>query len=129
MNRSGTILAPLLAAPGFAAATDLLVLVDEYQLPLGRFRLKGAGSAGGHNGLRSIEGALASQEYARLRVGIGPVPDGVADKADWVLAPFDADEWMALGALLPTLVDAVDCWAREGLTAAMNRCNQPRTSE
>jgi PTH1 family peptidyl-tRNA hydrolase len=105
------------------------VLVDEYQLSLGRFRLRGSGSAGGHNGLKSIEGALASRDYARLRIGIGPVPPDVTDRADWVLAPFAPEEWDTVGGLLPTMVDAADCWAREGLPAAMNRVHQPRTSE
>ena len=56
---------------------------------LGRFRLRGAGSAGGHNGLKSIEGALQRQDYARLRIGVGPAPAGLDDLADYVLAPFD----------------------------------------
>ena len=65
MNRSGAALAPLSALPGFDPATDLLVLVDDVALSVGRFRLRGAGSAGGHNGLKSIEGVLQRLDYAR----------------------------------------------------------------
>ena len=92
MNRSGAALASLRADPTFDPTTDLLVLVDEFQLPAGAFRLRPKGSAGGHNGLKSIEAALQSQEYARLRVGVGPLPEGVGDWADYVLAEFDAEQ-------------------------------------
>ncbi|MEP6474544.1 MAG: aminoacyl-tRNA hydrolase, partial [Gemmatimonadota bacterium] len=69
MNRSGAALAPLRSLAGFDPAADLLVLVDDYATPLASFRLRGAGSAGGHNGLKSVEGALRQQDYARLRIG------------------------------------------------------------
>ena len=127
MNRTGTVLGPLLAEPDFEPARDLLVVVDEAALPLGRFRLRADGSAGGHNGLKSVQGALGSQAYARLRIGVGPQPDGM-DLAEYVLDPFPADEWDTLTALVPSLVDATDCWAQSGITEAMNRFNQPRTS-
>ena len=68
MNRSGAAVAPLLDLPGFDPSRDLLILVDEVALPLGRFRLRGAGSAGGHNGLKSVEGVLRRKDYARLRI-------------------------------------------------------------
>src|SRR5256885_627749 len=76
MNRSGAALASLRADPAFNPATDLLVLVDDFQLPSGSFRLRGEGSAGGHNGLKSIEGALQSRQYARPRIRLGPPPGG-----------------------------------------------------
>ena len=59
--------------------------MDDVALPVGKFRLRGAGSAGGHNGLKSVEGALQRQDYARLRIGVGPVPAGMEDLADFVL--------------------------------------------
>ena len=90
MNRSGAALAPLRALPDFDPANDLLILVDDVAIPLGTFRLRGAGSAGGHNGLKSIEGTLQRQDYARLRIGVGPVPPDVIDLADFVLAPVRA---------------------------------------
>jgi PTH1 family peptidyl-tRNA hydrolase len=124
MNRSGAALAPLRALPGFDPAADLLVLVDDFALPVGKFRLRGAGSAGGHNGLKSIEGALRRQDYARLRIGIGPLPAGTRDTADFVLGPFAADERAALDALLEPMGEAVECWLRDGIELAMNRHNK-----
>lgn len=115
MNRSGAALASLRADPAFNPVTDLLVLVDDFAIPCGSFRLRSEGSSGGHNGLKSIEGALQSQGYARLRIGIGPLPEGVADSADYVLAPFSAAEIEQLEALMPRMVDAVDRWLREGV--------------
>jgi PTH1 family peptidyl-tRNA hydrolase len=124
MNESGAALAPLLAAPAFAPAQDLLVLVDDAALPLGAFRLRARGSAGGHHGLESVEAALGSQEYSRLRIGIGPAPQALDDLAEFVLAPFARDEAAILLALLPLLGDAAECWLAEGIEAAMNRFNK-----
>lgn len=115
MNRSGAALASLRADPTFDPARDLLVLVDEFALPAGTFRLRASGSAGGHNGLKSIEGALLSQTYARLRIGVGPLPEGVGDWADYVLAPFDAEQAEKLAALRPQLEEAVERWVVEGV--------------
>jgi PTH1 family peptidyl-tRNA hydrolase len=114
MNRSGAALAVLRADPAFDPARDLLVLVDDFQIPLGTFRLRREGSSGGHNGLKSIEGALQGQGYARLRIGVGPLPPGTGDWADYVLAPFTPEEDAQLEALLPALGDAVTHWLREG---------------
>lgn len=124
MNRSGQALAPFLADPAFDPTRDLLVLVDDHALPLGAFRLRAQGSAGGHNGLRSVQAAVASTAYPRLRIGIGPVPEGVDDRADWVLGPLAADERRALDLRVPLMVDAVDRWRAEGIEAAMNQYNQ-----
>lgn len=123
MNRSGSALAPLLTLPEFDPARDLLILVDDVALPLGRFRLRGAGSAGGHNGLKSVEGTLRRQDYARLRIGIGPRPEGLADLADFVLADFERDEHAVLEALLDPMVEAITCWVEEGIERAMSRFN------
>lgn len=123
MNLSGEALAALLKEPEFTPSRDLLVLVDDADLPLGTFRLRSRGSAGGHNGLKSIQAALGSQAYARLRIGTGPVPDG-ADLADFDLARFPKHELAVLADLLPTLVDAVTSWVTEGIEAAMNRFNR-----
>jgi len=112
MNRSGAALASLRAEPTFSPARDLLILVDDFQIPLGTFRLRSDGSAGGHNGLKSIEGALQSQQYARLRIGVGPLPEGVTDWADYVLAPFEPDEVEQINALMPQMIEAVDKWLR-----------------
>jgi PTH1 family peptidyl-tRNA hydrolase len=124
MNRSGAAVAPLLDLPGFDPARHLLIVVDEVALPLGRYRLRGAGSAGGHNGLKSIEGALRRQDYARLRIGVGPKPAGLDDLADHVLARFSAEEREMLEQLLDPLAEAVECWVEEGVERAMTKYNR-----
>ena len=124
MNRSGAALAPLRARPGFDPAADLLVLVDDVALPLGKYRLRGAGSSGGHNGLKSIEGALQRQDYARLRIGVGPVPPGLTDLADFVLGDFAPDERKVLDELLDPMSEAVECWLEDGIERAMARFNR-----
>ena len=124
MNRSGAALAPLRAREGFYPAADLLILVDDVALPVGKFRLRGAGSAGGHNGLKSIEGALQRQDYARLRIGVGTVPDGLTELADFVLGPFEPEEWRAIDELLAPMSEAVECWLAEGIERAMSRFNR-----
>jgi len=124
MNRSGAALAPLRLLPEFDPARDLLILVDDFALPVGRFRLRGAGSAGGHNGLKSVEGALRRQDYARLRIGIGPLPPGTGDTSDFVLEPFPEADRAELVALLDPLAEAVECWMAEGIEPAMSRFNR-----
>ena len=124
MYRSGAALAPLRALADFDPANDLLILVDDVAIPLGTFRLRGAGSAGGHNGLKSVEGALQRQDYARLRIGVGPLPADVIDLADFVLAPFAAEESRELDALLEPMALAVESWVVEGIERAMSRHNR-----
>jgi peptidyl-tRNA hydrolase, PTH1 family len=110
MNRSGAALASLRADPSFVPATDLLVLVDDFQIPCGTFRLRAEGSSGGHNGLKSIESALQSRQYARLRIGVGPLPEGVTDWADYVLALFTPEQVEQVETLMPQLIEAVETW-------------------
>lgn len=124
MNRSGAALASLRLCPEFDPSRDLLILVDDVALPVGRFRLRGAGSPGGHNGLKSIEAALRQQDYARLRIGVGPMPEGAPELSDYVLEEFVRDEWDALMTLLDTMAEAVECWLAEGIERAMNRFNR-----
>ena len=114
MNSSGAALASLPADPAFDPARDLLVLVDDFAIPTGTSRLRGEGSAGGHNGLKSIESALLSQQYARLRIGVGPLPEGVSDWSDYVLAPFTPEQREQVEAIMPQLEDAVTKWVKEG---------------
>jgi PTH1 family peptidyl-tRNA hydrolase len=114
MNSSGAALASLRADPAFDPARDLLVLVDDFAIPTGTFRLRGEGSAGGHNGLKSIESALLSQQYARLRIGVGPLPEGVSDWSEYVLAPFTPEQQEQVEAVMPQLVDTVTKWVKEG---------------
>ena len=112
MNRSGAALASLRADPSFDPSRDLLILVDDFQIPLGTFRFRPDGSAGGHNGLKSIEGALQSQQYARLRIGVGPLPDGTGDWADYVLAPFEPEQLEEVEALMPAMIEQVEKWLK-----------------
>jgi len=119
MNRSGAAIAPLRALPDFDPSQHLLILVDDVALPVGRFRLRGAGSAGGHNGLKSIEGVLQRQDYARLRIGVGPAPTGLDDLADFVLDEFNAEERDTITDLLDPMSEAVEVWLRDGVEAAM----------
>jgi PTH1 family peptidyl-tRNA hydrolase len=127
MNLSGQVLRNYARRPFWSAAKDLLVVVDEVQLPVGCFRIRARGSAGGHNGLKSVEQALNSQEYARLRIGVGPSEErkGVyKDLADFVLAPFARDERDDVLALLPPLTASVETWLHEGVEKAMNLHNR-----
>jgi PTH1 family peptidyl-tRNA hydrolase len=123
MNLSGSILRPYARRDGWHAASDLLVVVDEMALPLGAFRLRASGSAGGHNGLKSIEAALGSREYARLRIGIKPTHE-VGDLSHFVLDRFRAAERDTVRELMPTFRELVDLWVGEGTLAAMNRFNR-----
>lgn len=99
-----------------------LVLVDELALPLDRMRLRGSGSDGGHNGLRSIQECLQTTEYPRLRFGIGNnFPKG--RQVDFVLGKWSAEEWSLVLHKLEKSVELIETFALEGLSAAMNRYN------
>lgn len=112
MNRSGGALASLRADPAFDPARDLLILVDDFQIPLGTFRFRTEGSAGGHNGLKSIEGALQSQQYARLRIGVGPLPEGIGDWSEHVLNNFEPEEREQVESLMPQMIEAAEKWLK-----------------
>ena len=121
MNLCGPVYARALEV--FAATPpEALVVVDDFALPLGRLRLRADGSAGGHNGLRSIEETLGSRAYPRLRVGIGPCP-GSVDPAVWVLQRPTADERRALPEVLGRAAEAALAWSGSGMDAAMRRYN------
>ena len=123
MNRSGQALTFLGNRRDFRLESDLLVIVDDASLDVGRLRIRPSGGAGGHNGLRSIEEALGTREYARLRIGVGRCPDGV-DLTDWVLSPMPDEDEEAVVELLPDVTRAVEVWATDGVEAAMNRFNR-----
>lgn len=124
MNRSGAALAPLRSLSDFDPSRDLLVLVDDVALPAGKFRLRGAGSAGGHNGLKSIEGTLHRQDYARLRIGVGPRPMDYDDLADFVLDRFLREEQETIDGLLDPMAEAVETWLDSGIEQAMSLHNR-----
>jgi PTH1 family peptidyl-tRNA hydrolase len=119
MNESGLAIRKVLARR-HAPLEDLLVVADDFALPFGRLRLRESGSAGGHNGLRSIIGELDSQKFARLRVGIGE-PSRAA--VDHVLSTFRAEERADLELVVDAAADAVIDWARDGASRAANRWN------
>lgn len=103
--------------------TELIVITDEIQLPLGRMRLTPRGSHGGHNGLAHIIQRLGRTDFPRLRIGIGKnFPKG--KQVEYVLSPFSAAEEAVLKALLPEAVACLILWATEGIDRAMNRCNR-----
>ncbi|MDB4948049.1 MAG: Peptidyl-tRNA hydrolase [Gemmatimonadetes bacterium] len=123
MNRSGGVLTAYKRMNAVDLSRDLLVLVDDVALEPGRVRFRPDGSAGGHNGLKSIEQTLGTKEYPRLRIGVGACPPGV-DLAAWVLSPPPKHDRKLITDLLPELTDAVRFWMEQGTEAAMNRYNR-----
>jgi peptidyl-tRNA hydrolase, PTH1 family len=123
MNRSGAALRSLAGREGFDVSKDLLVVVDDATRDVGQVRFRPDGSPGGHNGLGSVEVALGTRDYARLRIGVGRAPEGV-ELAEWVLSPMPAEDEAEVLDLLPELVDGVRLWLGEGIRAAMNRFNR-----
>ena len=119
MNLSGLAVRKVLARE-HTPLGDLLVVVDDFALPLGRLRLREEGSAGGHNGLRSIIAEMGTQQFARLRVGIG---EPTHSALDHVLSRFDGSERADLDRVLDAAADAVEEWALQGPTRAANRWN------
>jgi peptidyl-tRNA hydrolase, PTH1 family len=102
---------------------DLLVIVDEVQLELGRLRARPNGSAGGHNGLKSLIQQLGTDQFARLRIGVGR-GDARRDLADHVLATFDKDERPIVAEAIARAADAVEVFVNEGIGPMMNRFNR-----
>ncbi|MEO7082738.1 MAG: aminoacyl-tRNA hydrolase [Gemmatimonadaceae bacterium] len=122
MNLSGAVLRPYMRRPFWSAATDLMVVVDEVALQLGRYRFRAKGSAGGHNGLKSIESAVGSQEYSRLRVGIAPEdPARRGVLRDFVLDEFGKHETEVVRGLFPQITQALELWLTDGILPVMNR--------
>jgi PTH1 family peptidyl-tRNA hydrolase len=101
---------------------DVLVIADDVNLPLGRLRARSGGSAGGHNGFKSVAQHLGTDQFARLRVGVGR-GDGRRDLADHVLARFEPDERPVMEEAIGRAADAVDVFGREGIAVVMNRFN------
>jgi PTH1 family peptidyl-tRNA hydrolase len=123
MNRSGEAVAEAVATlPVEDPARDLLVVLDDVDLPFGRLRLRAAGGSGGHRGLADVIERLAREDFARLRFGVGR-PAGGLDTVDHVLEGFSRDEEAALPPLVARAADAVTLALTGGLAAAMNRYN------
>lgn len=121
MNRSGQSVS---AAAKFyqLLPTELLVVCDDFNLPLGKLRFRSQGTAGGQKGLEDIIKRLSTEEFSRLRIGIGPVPDSW-DAADFVLGRFSAAERPEIEDAIRTAADAVECWVKDGIEVGMNRFN------
>ena len=99
----------------------LLVIADDLALPPGRLRLRRCGSSGGHKGLASVAHQLATDDFARLRIGIGP--SDLPDPADYVLSKFSDQQWPDIAKAIDRAVDALSCWLIQGIDAAMNKFN------
>ncbi|MGE0392993.1 MAG: aminoacyl-tRNA hydrolase [Vicinamibacterales bacterium] len=125
MNRSGDAVAALARYYGIEPA-GVLVVVDEVALPFGRLRARARGSAGGHNGLKSVVDRLGTTEFPRLRLGVGR-GDVRRNLSDHVLAGFEADERAGLEELITRAADAAELFAVEGIGAVMNRYNPDAT--
>ena len=105
------------------ALEHLLVIVDDLSLPLGALRLKGNGSNGGHNGLGNIQSVIGTQQYARLRVGIGnDFPKGM--QVDWVLGKYDDEDMKTLSPAIDTSVEIIKSFVLAGIDITMNQFNK-----
>ena len=101
----------------------VLVVCDDVSLPVGKLRLRRNGSAGGHNGLRSIIGQLHSDQFPRLKIGVGAKPHPDYDMADWVLGRFSKEDRKAIDAAIDRALDAMECLFTQGIDKAMSRYN------
>jgi peptidyl-tRNA hydrolase, PTH1 family len=125
MNRSGYAAHCLVERYGFAPE-EILVIYDEVHLPLGRLRLRRAGSPGGHRGMESIAEGLRTDQVPRLRVGVAPEdgpPAGGDPLVEFVLSPFTAEEREAVAAMVARAADACEVWLAQGIEAAMQGFN------
>lgn len=101
----------------------IIVIFDDISLEVGRLRIRGDGSAGGHNGMKSVIGELGSQDFPRVKIGVGGKPSQDFDLADWVLSSFSAQEEKALGPALERAADAALTLISHGVGEAANRFN------
>jgi PTH1 family peptidyl-tRNA hydrolase len=122
MNASGEAIGALLNFYR-VPISQLLVIVDDADLPLGEIRLRARGSSGGHHGLESIEKHIGSREFARLKVGIGRTKDGRREITGHVLGKFGRDEAKLVEKVLQRAADQAECWCVDGIQKAMNRFN------
>jgi PTH1 family peptidyl-tRNA hydrolase len=122
MNLSGQAVGEL-ARYFKVGSSDVLVVIDDVHLPLGRLRVRARGSAGGHNGLKSIEAHLGTDEYARLRVGVGR-ESGERQMSDHVVSRFEPGERAVIEEAIGKAADAVETFLTEGIDVVMNRYNR-----
>ncbi len=120
MNISGRAVAQL-ARRFNVAPDDLIVIHDDMDLPLGKIRIRRGGSAGGHKGVASVIDSLGTEDFARVRIGIGRPPDG--DEVSYVLGDFTAEERDIVTEAVGQAAEAIRCIISDGIEAAMNRYN------
>lgn len=101
----------------------VLVVCDDVALPAGKLRIRKGGSAGGHNGLKSLIQHLGTDQFPRVRIGVGQKPHPDYDMADWVLGKFQGEDRKTMDAAVKRAADAVECLLREGADRAMNKFN------
>ena len=101
----------------------VIVVSDETALPIGRLRIRRGGSAGGHNGLKSVIARLGTDQFPRIRLGVGDKPHPDYDMADWVLSAFKGQDAADMELVAKKAADAVECYITEGADRAMNRFN------
>jgi PTH1 family peptidyl-tRNA hydrolase len=123
MNLSGMAVRELVGRYEVDPAKDLIVIYDELDLPLGRIRIRQRGSSAGHNGMESIIGALGTQEFLRVRLGVGP-DKKVSDGAKYLLSPFRKAQLKVVDEIIDTASEAVKVILKKGPGAAMNRFNR-----
>ena len=128
MNLSGLSVRELVAEHQVDVARDLIVIYDELDLPLGTIRIRQRGSSAGHNGMESILGALGTDEFLRIRLGVAPERK-VTDGAKYVLTPFRKAQEKVVVEIIDTAALAVDVILKEGPAAAMNRFNRKNDPE
>ncbi|MBC8103573.1 MAG: aminoacyl-tRNA hydrolase [Cytophagales bacterium] len=120
MNLSGEAVSALIRREA-VPLSDLLVVSDDIHLPVGKLRLRSKGSSGGQNGLKSIATSLATQEWARVRIGVGEPPPGL--QIDWVLGRFGKADQKLVEEMMIVAMGAVEVWLADGIETAMNRFN------
>jgi PTH1 family peptidyl-tRNA hydrolase len=128
MNLSGLSVRELVAEHQIAPEKDLIVIYDELDLPLGTIRIRQRGSSAGHNGMESVIGALGTQEFLRIRLGISPERK-IADGVKYVLTPFRKGQLKKVDEILETAAEAVNVIVKEGPAKAMNRFNRKADPE
>lgn len=104
-------------------ADHVLVVCDDVSLPAGKIRLRKGGSAGGHNGLKSLIQHLGTDQFPRVKIGVGQKPHPDYDMGDWVLGRFQGEDRKTMDAAVKRAADAVECFLKEGIDRAMNRFN------
>jgi PTH1 family peptidyl-tRNA hydrolase len=128
MNLSGISVRELVAKHELRPEADLIVIYDELDLPLGMIRIRQRGSSAGHNGMESLIGALGTQEFLRIRLGIAP-DRKISDGVKYVLTPFRKKELKVVDEVLDTAAEAVNVILKEGPAAAMNRFNRKNETD